>query len=123
MSLRSSLLVWTGTATAVLVCLTTAPGNAWNLAGIVALAVFSRIAAGNLAIFFLVTGLIALKGSDLTGESLLAALVLPLYVMVAAVYLLCFLIVLAPGLGSHTGGTGGSGLGGGDSGGGGGGGC
>lgn len=114
-----SIMTWTGTALALWFTFTTEIGSAVGLAAVTALAVLSRLASGNLLIFFLATGFLALTNSNLASEQYLQAVYLPLYVMASAIYLLCFLVFIAPQLGQNTGGPG-TGVGGGGDGGGGG---
>ena len=113
-----SIMIWAATALALWFAFTLEVTSVTGLAAAIVLAVFSRLATGNLLIFFLATGFLALTNSNLASEQHLEAVYLPLYVMASAIYLLCFLVLIAPQLGQNTGGPGDTGAGSGGDGGG-----
>ncbi|MCK8514762.1 hypothetical protein M0534_00245 [Methylonatrum kenyense] len=110
------ILCWIVTAVTVWLCLSVPFGSGVWAGAVLLLLVASRLASGNLLIFFLVTGWVALSNGDLTATSSLEALYLPLWVMLSGLYVLCFAVWIVPGLaarGSAPGSTGAGGDGGG----------
>lgn len=95
------LWAWIGVALSLLGSFNSELLSPPNILALCMLAVFSRLAIGNLAIFALATLLLAVSQSNLRSDDTLQAVYLPLYVMAAAIYLLCRLVAWAPGLGTR----------------------
>lgn len=111
------LTCWLVTGLVAWLCFALPFGSTAWIAAALLLLVASRLALGNLLIFFLVTGWVALSGADLTSDSLLQGLYLPLWVMLSAIYLLGFAVFIVPELAHKGSAPGSSGLGGGNGGG------
>ncbi len=86
---------------ALLLCFAAEPGSAGNLLAVALMGVLSRLAIGNLSIFFAATAVLAFQNTDFSAEDMLRGALLPLYGMMAFGALICYLVVLFPSLASR----------------------
>ncbi len=86
---------------ALLLCFVTEPGSDGNLVAITVMGVLSRLAIGNLAVFFAATAVLAFQNTDFMADDTIRGALLPLYGMMASGAVICYLVALAPGLASR----------------------
>lgn len=86
---------------ALLLSFMTEPGSSGNLMAIAGMGVLSRLAIGNLAVFFAATAVLAFQSTDFHADSMIRGALLPLYGMTASGVLICYLVVLFPSLASR----------------------
>ena len=77
------------------------PGSTGQLLAIAVMGVLSRLAIGNLAVFFAATAVLAFQNTDFHADDMMRGALLPLYGMIASGALICYLVVLFPSLASR----------------------
>ena len=86
---------------ALLLSFATEPGSAGNLLAVGVMGVLSRLAIGNLVVFFAATAVLAFQSTDFHADDMIRGALLPLYGMIASGALICYLVVLFPSLASR----------------------
>jgi len=76
-------------------------GSSSQLLAIAVIGVLSRLAIGNLVVFFAATTVLAFQYTDFQADDMVRGALLPLYGMIASAALICYLVVLFPGLASR----------------------